>query len=151
MLRAADKLSSVQFSRRLVFGPTIPVEIGDPATEPVGEIVVRILEELTETNREKGSTLVIVYLPERGDVTHRESDQWRRFLKDNAETHGWHLVDLIDDFRRYPADEIDSLFNGHYSPKGNALVARLLHERRLLIPALTQSLQAPLSATSSAP
>lgn len=65
---------------------------------------------------------------------------WRKFLAEYTRQRGLLYLDLTDDFRRLPPEELDKLFMpqgavdfpgaaGHYSEAGNAFVADLIYRR----------------------
>jgi hypothetical protein len=100
-------------------------------------IVLRIMERLDEINRRKGSTLLLAYLPGRGDREPGPYDEWRRFLAREAARRGITFVDLVEELRAVPEDEVERLFiadgaltfpgaAGHYTAAGNEWVARRL-------------------------
>ncbi len=103
---------------------------------------------LAELNHEKDSTLVLVHLPVSSDVTGTQSEPWRQFLRAQALSHDWSLIDVIGEFRGYPPQEVRSLFRGHYTEKGNAYVAHLLYERLLSIPGISRKLEPDTSGRS---
>jgi hypothetical protein len=109
------------------------------------DIVVKILDELGRINREKNSTLIVVYLPTRSDYYLNVSDFWRQRLEPELAKRNIVFVDLIAEFRRrVPNEQVESLFiggDGHYSVAGNQFVADVLYEKLSTLPAVSQELQ----------
>lgn len=102
-------------------------------------VVSRVFEELARANREKGSRLVLVYLPTAPDYRINEGTaSWRRFVQAEASRQGILFVDVVEAMRRVPPTEVDRLFapNTHYSPAGNEFVAQTLY--RALAPVLNR-------------
>jgi hypothetical protein len=59
-----------------------------------------------------------------------------------ATNNDWLFVDLIDDFRKYPPQEVKTLFGElHYSKKGNAYIADILYKKLCAIPEISYKLQ----------
>jgi len=134
--------------------------------EQTREIVGKILDELQATNRKKGSVLVLVYLPVKEDYQARTPGPWRRFIRQAAAKKGIAFVDLIEELQKVAPEDIDSLFlghdvmgfpdaAGHYSVKGNKLIAKMLHARLIEIPEAAAKLsgraEAPRPTSRSAP
>ncbi len=115
-------------------------------------VVVRILESLAETNRGKGSLLMLVHLPVRDDYLGlAASEAWRRRLATEAARQGLPYVDLIREYREVPPDDVREMFippgaqvyagaAGHYTVRGNAWAAERLYRHILEIPALARRL-----------
>ncbi|NEO56707.1 MAG: hypothetical protein F6K54_28705 [Okeania sp. SIO3B5] len=96
---------------------------------------MKIFEELAEINRDKNSTLVVIYLPTRFDYYGNESDFWRQYLQVKLEKHNIIYLDLIAEFRKIiPNEKVETVFlegDGHYSVFGNEFFANLLYENLL--------------------
>jgi hypothetical protein len=111
-------------------------------------IAAKMLEDLQRLNLEKGSVLVLVYLPEQRDYEPRpETERWRENVKIAAERSGIAYIDLIEEFRQLSPDGIASLFiapgaidfpdaAGHYTVKGNIYISDILYEKLLTLPAV---------------
>ena len=95
------------------------------------EVVKQIIEELKEKNEAKNSKLVLLHLPMRSDFLSDESNEWLEFMRVSARESGILFIDLFDEFREYPPQEMRSLFNpdSHYSPKGNRFIADALYKK----------------------
>lgn len=132
---ALQELSVVRLSRFLFSEEDVSAaEIQNKQTQA---IILRIFEDLQQINQTKNSIFVLVYLPA-GPMDYygqqAETEQWRSFLRAEAATRGWIFIDLVDELRKLPAEEIDTIFRGHYSEIGNAYIAETLYERLLDIP-----------------
>ena len=86
---------------------------------------------------------MLVYLPTKKDFMEERAKEWRAFLQREAEARGLAFVDLIPDFRSYPPEELETLFDDHYSEKGNAYIADLLYRKLMTIPAIADRLREP--------
>lgn len=109
------------------------------------EIVVKIFEDLGKINRDKNSTLVVVYLPTRSDYYLNISDFWRQRLEPELAKRNIVFVDLIAEFRRrVPNEKVEILFqggDGHYSVEGNRFIANLLYEKLSSLPPVSEELK----------
>jgi hypothetical protein len=151
------QLSSTLLNRLLPSSPTAPG--GRMTVEQSRDIVLKILDDLQAINTGKNSTLVLVHLPTEADYqSNQATDDWRRFIHDAATARGIALIDLVEAFRQLPKEKIHALFlqpgdltvaiaRGHYTVAGNAVIARLLHERLTALPPV----QARLAALPTSP
>jgi hypothetical protein len=103
-------------------------------------VLEKLIEDLAHVSRERGSQLVIVYLPSAPDYwpdprTERKRDAFRKA----AEKYTVPFLDLVPEFRRVPFDSVRDLFinksatshpgaEGHYSIRGNWYVAQLVYK-----------------------
>ena len=91
--------------------------------EPVAEYLFR---DLAATSAARGQEFALVFLPTAGQVQRGEPPlaAWlREFCREAQITY----LDLTPEFDPVPAAELDDYFTqGHYSGKGNALVARAI-------------------------
>jgi lysophospholipase L1-like esterase len=128
---AVTNLNIVQVARRLLHLDRDPSADSVAARDAVTrKVAARIFADLAQTNRAKGSRLVLVYLPGLGDYkVNPLGASWRAFVREEAARQGIPFLDLIEPLQKVPSTEIDSLFepDGHYSPAGNDFVARELH------------------------
>ncbi len=88
-----------------------------------------LLDRLKELNQARGSTLVLVFLPQLRDYHSDRSDELRKWLREESAEKGILLIDLINDFRKISPIKIESYFRGHYSEKGNEYVANRIYEK----------------------
>ncbi len=108
------------------------------------KVVLKIFEELQNTNQAKDSLFVLVYLPRRpNDSLGKESGPWRQFIHDVSVEHGFPIVDLVDEMAKLSPQESEGLYsdNGHYSEKGNLIAAQLLYKQLAALPAVAAKLQ----------
>lgn len=111
----------------------------------------KILEDLTATGRQRGVPLVLVYLPTIWELEKRpfpgwsSYHQWEMFLKQESDALGAQFINLFETFESLTVGEMVSLFipegqlpypegSFHLNEAGNALVARVIHERLKLGP-----------------
>jgi hypothetical protein len=107
------------------------------------EIAVKIFERLDAMNRQRGSKLIVVYLPTWEDYFWHESDPWRADVAAASKRAGFTLLDLVPEFRSLPLDEVKRLLipegspgARHYSVAGNQWVADRIHSFLDTLPAL---------------
>ncbi|GAB4458500.1 MAG: hypothetical protein Kow0031_38870 [Anaerolineae bacterium] len=137
-----SQLKIVQLMTRL-FRPDDTVASPPPGNSDPAQIVAKIIEDLQRLNQQKGSTLILVYLPTWADydpATAGKTDQWRQTIGQIAAANNIPFFDLVEDFRRLPADSLYLLFipegnthfpqaAGHYSVRGNEFIAQTLYDR----------------------
>jgi len=135
---ALGQLSLVKLRSEL-FPPAL--ETGE-ITRETRDVVVAVFGDLARINREKQSTLVLVFLPTLWDYAgSRAGNSWQQFVKAEATRHGWLFVDVIGELRKLPRSEIGGLFRGHYSEKGNEFVAKVLSRELLRFPETAERLR----------
>lgn len=112
------------------------------------EIAASIFKHLQEINKAKNSILVLVYLPIKGDFMEMNSEPWRQFLHAEALKSNLLFIDLIDEFRKSPPQEVNALFSDlwHYTEKGNLYIAALLYKKLLAIPEIADKFQQKASS-----
>ena len=140
-------LSSVKLLQGL--GPTNGAPVGGRSREEVSEWIQQVVDavfaDLQRLNGSKHSALVLVLLPTRQDYVGSASEFWRDFLRTEAADRHVAFIDVIEELRKLPPQEIEPLFiadgaldyvgaAGHYSEAGNAYVADVLYRRLLAIP-----------------
>ena len=149
---AFDELKSVQLLNQTFFKnrtDTSRPPIDEPAIQ---EVAGKILEEMYRLNHERGSELVLVYLPVYADhKPNLKTDTRRRYAEQGAAKLGLIYIDLVDDFRQLPEDELESLFipngaidfpgaAGHYSVKGHEYIANRLYQELMAHPKIVDIL-----------
>lgn len=156
---AFDQLRSVQWLRDTLFGA--PDFSQPPLDEPkIRQVAEKVLAELIRLNDERGSRLVLVYLPvfssyEPGIRTETR----RRYIGQAAAKYDIIFIDLVPAFRELPRDEVEDMFipngeidfpgaAGHYNARGHEYIATRLSEELLAHPILGKMLS---RATSQAP
>jgi len=109
------------------------------------EVSLKIFEDLQRLNQAKGSVLVLIYLPRRPDYPlGKEVGPWRQFFHDLSSEHRFVTIDLVDEIAKIPPQDTPSLYssvNGHYSEKGNRIVAEALYRQLLAQPEIKSKLQ----------
>ena len=119
------------------------------------QVADRVFADLVNANRAKGSRLVVLFLPTRGDSSGSASDRWRRWLRLAGVQRGFVFVDLVEDLRAMPSDSVASLFykappvrtevaSLHYGEVGNEWVADRLYRHLATLPETAARLGAPL-------
>jgi len=152
-----DKLRSVQLLHTIFFQHDADEEEREAPTDKRQEASVefvaeKILKDLQHINGSKNSTLVLVYLPVRGDDQPSEkTNLWREYVRLASKRTGTLFVDLVDEIGKLPPDETHALFiaedeidfpgaAGHYTAKGNKFVAEILYDKLLSIPEVSAKL-----------
>jgi hypothetical protein len=146
-LRSLNNLRSIRLSQELVYRSNAV----STTNTPNQEVVLKIIEDLHQTNQAKDSTLILVYLPTREDYTEDTSKPWRQLLGAEAEKNNWLFVDLIDEFRKLPPQQVGELFisediadyygaAGHYTEEGNMFIADTLYQKLLSMPQVSDKL-----------
>ena len=151
---AVLNLSITRLLRRILGLDTLEVtETQKERNRETAEIVWPMLDDLRDMNRARNSVLVLAYLPTREEYGADLGASWRKFLAGYARQRGVPFIDMVDDFRRLPASEVDKLFiatgalnfpgaAGHYTEAGNAFVADLIYRQLLANPVTAAKLHA---------
>lgn len=106
----------------------------------VRQIALKVFEDLQRINAEKGSILVLVYLPVGDDYYSAESDLLRYYIKNETARRDLLFIDLVEELTKLSPQEAAAMFDDHYTPKGNAFIARKLYETLLALPQLERIL-----------
>lgn len=117
--------------------PAAAAARNDRLDRQVREASSHLLAELARVNAEKGSRLVLVFLPGAWDYMGQAgTEAWRSFVRDEAERQGIEFLDMVDELRRLPPDGVAALYapNLHFSVAGNAWAARTVHRRLQPLP-----------------
>jgi hypothetical protein len=114
--------------------------------------VDKIFESLRDVTAERGSLLVLTYLPCADEYRAPRSSPWRVLARDVAARHGIPLIDLVSDLDNAPREEAETFFigglqderllsgAGHYTVGGNRFFARALYRRLEAIDAVRAKL-----------
>lgn len=97
---------------------------GQPEVRSFEPLAEHLFRALAETSRERGQEFALVFLPTAGQVQRGETPlaAWLREFSGEA---GITFIDMTPEFDPVPTEELDGYFTqGHYSARGNALVAR---------------------------
>jgi hypothetical protein len=132
------------------------VDLGDSAKmarvdAQVMEPLEAIFRDLARLGKERGSAVVLVYLPAPPDLVPGPWDLRRAKLAALARKTGVRYVDLTDEIRQVSADSVDWLFitpnalpvqgsSGHYTPRGHAWVAKHLAAHLRAMPEVAAAL-----------
>ena len=127
--RAVSLLHSVEILREMSSGGAGPAERA-AGRSPPDRVAAKVFEELKALSRERGIDLVLVHLPTRQDYMSKPApSDWRVFAAKEAARLGLPFIDVTAAMRRLPRREVDTLFRGHYSERGNAFVAATIADR----------------------
>ena len=147
-LQAARRLRVVELGEKVL--GRLGLSIGAPAEAKLSEDQVRdvatlVFRDLQRLNAEKGSVLVLVFIPRSGDVEFRWSDPWRAFVAQAASELGIIFIDLVPEFRQLGLSKAESLFVDPYHPShmansGNEWIAQQLYRKMLEHPELAANL-----------
>lgn len=146
LVRVEEALSNLNITRllrsTLGLDATAPLGPSEERNQETARVLSAMLDDLLATNIAKNSVLVLAYLPIREEVENPSIGYWRGILGDYTREHGLLYINLVDDFRKLPREELDKLFiprgsigalgaAGHYTEAGNALVSELIYRRLL--------------------
>jgi hypothetical protein len=153
---------TVELARRLVGlnATTESMPPGPSGADPLHPVLVAALDALVAGHRDRGSLVVLVFLPTRQDYGGRASDAWRAFMRDAARDR-MPFVDLVAELRAVPPGDVDRYFlddadtdhtlaAGHYSSAGHEFLGRALYRRLVAMPVVRARISAP-DARSPAP
>jgi len=105
--------------------------------DQVWDVAEAVFKDVEKLNRERGSSLVMVYLPAPPDLVPGAYDNRRNRLAAFSQRTGIRFVDLTAEIRAVPADSLDWMFitanalpvngsAGHYTAMGHEWVAKKL-------------------------
>jgi len=117
----------------------------------VCDITSKIFESLRELNLTQNSILILVFLPWRESYNVKTSEPFIKFVRREAKKQGFLLIDLVEEFKQLPPDEVAKIFlpegdysyryaAGHYSVKGNKFIANKLYAHLILLPGIIDKL-----------
>lgn len=140
---AFRELNTYRVASRVLSPVVIPPPSADAALQQSRDVVAEIAGELQAWHRKHGSLLVFVHLPIASDYNQADL-AWHDYLQSKSEEDGWIYLDLIQDLKQLPEEEVPTLFlkdgevnfpgaAGHYNAAGSAYIARLLHRRLMEI------------------
>lgn len=111
------------------------------AREKIPAVVAAAIEDLARMHRERGSVLVLAYLPTEEDYGGRSKKYqlWREPLTAAAAKNGAIFLDLVAEISKLPPQRVSELFlhsgdlpfrgaDGHYTDQGNQFVAQKVSE-----------------------
>jgi hypothetical protein len=119
--------------------------------EQTREILHKVFEDLKSINERRSSKVVLVYLPDIDALKGEGPREWTKFLEEESAALEIPLINLFTEFRSLPHEEVVDLFIseekrgiGHFNEAGNALVAKLIHDKLMNHPAISRVLSARL-------
>jgi len=142
-------LRSVQLVRPVI--PSLfPRRDPELSMTELADLTLHVFGALQRHHEERGSRLVLVYLP---TLTDHDSprDLWRRRIRNDALERRLHFVDLVERQRALPAREAASLYlpdgalgvhlgQRPYNERGNAWIAQALYEELIAMPEVAGTL-----------
>ncbi len=121
-----------------------PKEAPKEQSDPLVTALV-VFDELQKLATSRRATLLLMYIPVEEELD--ELPLWPRYLATELAAKGILFLDLTRDFQALPREARRRLYlrpgepaPGHLSNGGNALVAKLLHEKLASIPAVAEKL-----------
>jgi len=128
-------------SRRIGLATVDSSQVAQTRDEQIREILHRMFEDLKSLNEQRSSKLVLVYLPDLGAVTSDGPREWTKFLEEESRSLAIPFINLFPEFRSLPHEQVVELFIsgdqsgiGHFNEAGNALVAKLIHQKLMTYP-----------------
>jgi hypothetical protein len=119
--------------------------------EHTRELLHKMFADLKSLNERRSSKLVLVYLPDIDALKSEGPREWTNFLEEESRSLEIPLINLFPEFRSLPHQEVVDLFIseekrgiGHFNEAGNALVAKLIHDKLMNHPAISRVLSARL-------
>ena len=117
----------------------------------VWDVAEAVFRDLATLNKQRGSSLVLVYLPAPPDLVPGPYDVRRERMEKFSKATGIPFVDLTPAIRAIPPDSLDWMFitpnalpvegsSGHYTAAGHRWVAARLAERLRTIPGTASAL-----------
>lgn len=146
-------LSVVKLFRRLRqrFAPAVPTAgtgLARPSEEQKDSeaqgVVEKMFDDLKQTNQNKNSVLVLVYLPKRPDDTlGKETGPWLQFVHAAGSERKIPVIDMVEEVAKLPPQDTAGFYsdNGHYSEKGNRIFAKLLYKQLQALPEIQAQFQ----------
>ncbi len=144
-LAQARSLVSVQIVKGVLrfIAPGARSKIESRKSFPSLNLVLRVFEDLNQTEQEMNSDFLLVYLPTRADLEWEPLaaaalKQKRSLLGRKLAQRGIVFIDLVEDFEKFDDAQLNRLFipenkfpfsAGHYSKEGNRYVAQLIYRK----------------------
>jgi hypothetical protein len=102
------------------------------------DVLRLLLTDLKRLNRERGSELILVYLPALSDFGPEGPGRWLGLMQEESRGLGVPLVNVLERFRALAPEEIRSMYflpgqapypsANHLNDRGNAFVAKVIYE-----------------------
>jgi hypothetical protein len=136
----ANRLHSVALLRALAGGGGAAPDPSAVVLDESPGLALAIFDSMAAVEAEAGRTLVLVYLPVEEEYRGDRTAELRAFLARECGRRGIRFLDLVEDLRRVPAEQVAGLFlregevdfvgaAGHYSAEGNRRVAEWIYAR----------------------
>jgi len=108
----------------------------DLTTQELEKILKKLLHNLNQSEKDRGSALVVVLLPMERDYSGQGKwHKWQRFLRNETANQGIYYISLFEEFRKLTTDQMEALFydsdDYHYGKDGNVWAAKLIYEKLL--------------------
>jgi len=116
----------------------------------LAELTLHVFGALQRLHEERGSRLVLVYLPTLADYENPR-DLWRRRIRSDSLERRLHFVDLVERQKSLSSREVASLYlpdgaldvqrgQRPFNERGHAWVAEALHQELIAMPELAGAL-----------
>ena len=127
------------------FVARVPSLKSKPPSEEATALSGAIFAALRDASRQAGAVPVLVYLPNQSDYDGSPlTDQWRAIVARQAGELGISFIDVVEDFQKMPR-ALGALFippdrlrfgeaSGHYTAKGNEVMAKALYDKLIRLP-----------------
>lgn len=130
--------------------PPISSELAknDDGSRKTRDILRLLLLDLKRLNKERGSELIIVYLPALSDFQPGGPGAWSEWLREEAQALELPLIDVLGRFQALAREDALNMFIlpgqgtypgvNHLNERGNAFVAKLIYEELKVRPAIAR-------------
>lgn len=113
------------------------VRAAPESVDDLRPVVAKVIETLRDQHARQHTTLVLAFLPMRTDFADERSAPWRQAVREIAGSE-IPFVDVVAELRTLPVEEVGPMFigpgaseyslaQGHYSQRGHAVVASVIH------------------------
>lgn len=122
-------------------------QVAGKRNEETRDILLKLFESLSNTNKERNSKLVLVYLPTKYELNSTSIEDWMNFIEHAARTHDIPFINIMSEFQSMPREDAVKLFipsgklkypgaAGHLNDRGNEMVSEMIYkELRTTLPA----------------
>jgi hypothetical protein len=150
--RTASEFRLVQLFRPPAAPPLLGAGPDEERADPLRPVVEQVLASLRQLHAERGSTLVLVYLPGAEEYGVSGAGTWRTFAADTARRLQIDYIDLVPDLNEAASAEVKGFFfkvgeipylgaEGHYTVRGNRFIADKVYQRLSTLPATAERLR----------
>jgi len=96
----------------------------------IQRIVMKMFEDMHQRSKGEGIRLIAVHLPTEADMRpNTETVAWRGFLEKELGQREIEYWDLTAECQSLERAEFQSLLDGHYTEKGNKVIAKILYKK----------------------